>query len=260
MVMQQGIGVSMIDTHVHTARFSKDSQLQIEELFAQLNNDRVCLCEHMDYGDYVKADKQFDIAQYFREYKKYHNKILLGIEIGMDLTYAEEIQALEKEPFDYILGSIHAFKGNNLYNNPQLYNMEKSLFYKAYFEYAVECIEKFNFIDAFAHFDYVSRYTTYPDPILAYDEFYEGYQTLFQALIRTGTLLEVNTKQIASKKNLLAVLQGYKEAGGQYVTLGSDAHNLHGVFHEFTDISKMIQAIGLEIVYFKKRELRKGAI
>lgn len=253
----------MIDTHVHTAKFSTDSVLKIEELLEVLEGrhfkDGICICEHMDFGAYVTDDKKFDVETYFKEYQQYRGKIKLGIEIGMDLLY-DEINTYNEMDFDYMIGSIHGYKGENLYNNPGLYPKDKNRFYRDYFEYAIICLKKFSFVDAFAHFDYISRYAPYENPVLEYETFKNEYIKLFHVLIENNIILEVNTKHIADLDNLKYVLQGYHQCGGECVTLGSDAHSKSAVFYKFDQMISMIKEIGLEIVYFEHRKMRMEEI
>lgn len=247
----------MIDSHVHTGRFSKDAHIQIDELTMVLKDRKVCLCEHMDFGAYVQADKKFDVEEYFDTYHQFHEHVFLGIEIGMDPLY-QEIKEYDHMPFDYILGSVHGIRGKNLYHDPTVYPEDKDLFYRNYFAYVIECLEAFPFVDAFAHFDYVSRYTPYEDPLLSYATFQDEYQAMFAVMLNKNVLLEVNTKHILNWENLKKVLLGYVQAGGRYVTLGSDAHEIQGIFKDFDKVSALITQCGLQIVYFDHRVMKNG--
>lgn len=244
-----------IDTHVHTKRFSGDSRLDMEEILEQLSGRAVCITEHMDYGSYVKQDKKFCVENYLKDYAPFRNRgIYLGVEIGMDVNYSH-IQKLENEDFDYIIGSVHALEGKNLYGNPGIYDADKHLFYKKYFRYTIQCLKTFPFIDSFAHFDYVSRYTPYKDPVLYYREFENEYKALFHTLLSHEILLEVNTRVVISRENLALVLKGYYEAGGRFVTLGSDAHEASGLFKNFGEINRIIRQSGLRRAFFVKRRM-----
>lgn len=247
--------VREIDTHVHTKRFSGDSMLDIREVLERAHGRGVCITEHMDFGRYVKNGKKFDVETYFEEYAFCRERnVYLGIELGMDPAY-EEIFRFSQLPFDYVLGSIHALDGENLYGNPALYGTAEKEFYRKYFHYAMRCLEKFSFVDAFAHFDYVTRYTPYEDPVLYYEGYREEYQQLFQLLLEKNILLEVNTKQIADRSNLKTVLTEYRRAGGRYVTLGSDAHSAEGMFRQFSMAEQLITEAGLKRACFIGRRL-----
>ena len=55
-------------------------------------------------------------------------------------------------------------------------------------------------------------------------------------------------------ETLTELYMRYKELGGKYVTLGSDAHVTKAIGANFAAAEKMAADCGLKIVYYKRRQ------
>jgi histidinol-phosphatase (PHP family) len=84
------------------------------------------------------------------------------------------------------------------------------------------------------------------------------YDVLLSKLIKNNICLEVNTKRMNQEiayENLTTIYKKYKQLGGKYVTIGSDAHSEIAIGGFFETTVKLIEEIGLNIVYFKERKM-----
>ena len=81
---------------------------------------------------------------------------MLGIEIGMQLNCLEENREIvNRYPFDYVIGSIHVAKGQDIYY-PKFYEGKtKKEAFEEYFSSMVDCVKKYDFIDSLGHIDYI---------------------------------------------------------------------------------------------------------
>ena len=114
------------------------------------------------------------------------------------------------------------------------------------------------YIDVLGHIDYISRYSPYEDKEIGYKEYHDLVDLVLMNVLDAGTVMELNTRRLDSKavaESLLMIYARYKELGGQYVTIGSDAHKAENVGMNFKMAQDMVEFIGLKPVHFKERKI-----
>ena len=206
----------VFDTHLHT-EISSDSEMKIEEAIKQAKalNLGLIITEHMDL--FYPEDNKFifDVEQFFQNYEQYRSdKLLLGIEVGMQLKCVTEIkEIIKKNNFDFVLGSIHMVEGIDIYHQ-EYYQQSKEEAYNKYFKAMTDCIKALEDIDSLGHIDYIARFAV-----------------------------------------LLPVYKRFKQLGGKYVTIGSDAHKVCDIGANFSEGNKIAAACGLRPVFFKERKI-----
>lgn len=251
----------LFDSHFHT-EVSSDSDLKLEAAldFAKQNNIGLISTEHYDYdfdGDLFK----FDVNEYFKNYSKYRSEnYLLGIELGLTSKSLEFNKNLANNNFDYILGSIHIMDNQDIYYYFKNIKEDKKSSYERYLKLVIENIEKVDFIDSMGHIDYPCRYAPYEDSNLYYNEYEELFDKLFKILIQKNIVMEINTRRLDNNtayESLLEIYKKYSEAGGKYVTIGSDAHNLENLGANFGKALKIARLAKLTPIYFKNRKIVK---
>lgn len=251
----------IFDSHIHT-EVSVDSQMQATDALqrAQALGLGLVFTEHEDIDLPSDEDSTFDPKAYFEKYHALRNENLrLGVELGMIRGLGERNRAfIESAPFDQVTGSIHALAGFEICYPPFYEGREKAEAYALYLQEMEACIREHPFIDCLAHIDYIARYAPYPEPNLTYQTFADGIDKVLRALLETGTILEINTRRFNNRlaaKELLPLLARYRDLGGRYVVLGSDAHRVEAIGHAFPFAQDMAEAIGLIIVTFCQRRL-----
>jgi histidinol-phosphatase (PHP family) len=252
----------MFDTHVHTT-FSTDSKMNIENALksAKKRGVALILTEHMDIGYPNQGEFIFDTNKYFKSYSKFRGKnLLLGIEIGMKNDCIDESRIIvNSNPFDYVIGSIHLVDNLDLYYKDYYEGKSKKTAYLKYLNSMLENLKKFDFIDSLGHIDYICRYAKYDDSELYYDEFSDIIDEIFKILISSGKCIELNTRRLKNKSSidpLLKIYKRYRELGGKYITIGSDAHDEKSIGGNFSIAKEMVSQCDLKIVYFKDREIK----
>jgi len=249
----------MIDTHIHT-EYSSDSQMKIKDALERVKKSGIgiTITEHLDLKYPTGTDFTFDTDKYFNDYDKYkNNKFMLGVEIGMQLICLEESREIaDKYPFDYILGSIHVAQGEDVFS-PEFYKGKtKKETFEKYFSSMVDCVKNYDFIDSLGHIDYISRYATFIDNEINYNEFDEYINEVLKAIVNNEKVIELNTRRLNSKeayKNLMNIYKAYKQIGGKYVTIGSDAHCAGDIGKNFDLANIICQECNLKAVYFRNR-------
>ena len=256
----------MIDSHIHT-EFSSDSQMKLQHALEHSRKSGIgmTITEHLDLKFPTGTDSIFDIDKYFNDYEKYRGSdLMLGIEIGMQQICLEENRVLtSKYPFDYVIGSIHAAKGEDVFN-PKFYEGKtKKEAYEQYFLSMIDCVKQYDFIDSLGHIDYISRYATFDDKEIHYHEFNEYINEVLKAIVHNEKVMEINTRRLGSKEaynNLINVYKAYNQIGGKYVTIGSDAHNAEDIGKNFLLANRICEICNLKPVYFKNRKMEYMSI
>jgi histidinol-phosphatase (PHP family) len=251
----------MIDSHIHT-EFSSDSQMKLQHVLEHSKKTDIgmTITEHLDLKFPTGTGFNFDIDKYFNDYEKYRNSnLMLGIEIGMQqICLAENREIAEKYPFDYIIGSIHVAKGEDIFNAKFYEGKTKKEAFEQYFLSMVDCVKQYDFIDSLGHIDYISRYATFQDKEIHYHEFNEYIDEVLRAVLMNEKVMELNTKRLNDKEaynNLINIYKAYKQIGGKYVTIGSDAHTAEDIGKNFVLANRICEICSLKPVYFKNRKM-----
>lgn len=251
----------IFDSHIHT-NFSSDSDMNILDAIAKSNklNRGLILTEHLDQ-DYPDSELfKLDIPNYFDKYSKYRNdNLLLGIEIGLTLPSFDLInEKASNFNYDFILGSVHAVYDEDIYADYcKRTDLSKKDFFRKYLEFMLELVNKYDCFDSLAHFDYPSRYANFDNTEITIDDHGEILCEIMKVLISKGKVMEINTRRLDNKEtfdNMLSVYNMYKELGGKYITLGSDAHSPDAIFSNFEKALFLTETLGLKPVYFKNRK------
>lgn len=251
----------MIDTHVHTT-FSSDSKMTLKEALKASKEKGIALAitEHLDLNYPIPGSFKFDIMQYFREYGSYRGKdLLLGIEMGLTEQFMEENRAIAKKyDFDYVVGSIH-FLGNYDIYLPDFYEGKtKHEAYEQYFMTMKKNISGERFFDSLGHIDYICRYAPYEDKEISMKEYGDLVDDVLKSVIAYDMALEINTRgfnSISYVMNIMDIYKRFKELGGQYVTIGSDAHKPTVIGANFSSANEILDRTGLKNVYFRNRKM-----
>lgn len=250
----------MFDTHVHT-KISTDSEMEIEEAIksAQNKNISLIITEHMDLKFPEEGLFCFDVDDYFKKYSKYRGEnLLLGIEIGIkDDCIEESKEVVKKGPFDYVLGSVHLVDNLDVYYETYYKGKSKQEAYEKYLATILRGIQEYDFIDSMGHIDYICRYARYDDKELYYREFSDIIDEILKTLVDKDKCMELNTRRLGDEnaaKNIISIYKRFRELGGKYVTVGSDAHNTTAIGSNFNVAKEIVDLCDLKVVYFKERK------
>ena len=251
----------IFDSHMHT-EFSSDSKMKIEEVIEkgkQLNIGTI-ITEHMDYN-YPKENLfRVNCDEFFNTYSNYRSDtLLLGIEIGLAHSIVDKNNKISNSyPFDFILGSTHSIDDIYIFSDPRKETLSKKEYLSKYFKQMIENISEFDNFDSLSHIDYPCRYLKYDDNELYLSDFSNYFDEIFNIIIKKGKVIELNTKRLnneKSTKELTKIYKRYKELGGKYVTIGSDAHNKESIGANLEVAKRVLKETGLIPVYFKERKM-----
>ncbi|SHI82686.1 histidinol-phosphatase (PHP family) [Clostridium cavendishii DSM 21758] len=255
----------IFDTHMHT-EYSSDSNMKISDVIDKSTklNLGITLTEHLDLDFEDPTAFRVDIPKYLENYMPLRkSNLLFGVEFGMTeytLTENKAIFEKHKNDLDFILGSIHAFNHNDIYSYLVKNNtvIPKETYYNQYLEAMLSCIKQYDFINSLAHIDYISRYAPYENPEVTYNEFSDRLDAVFKALIDSDKVIEINSARLnetSAINNMLKLYTRYKELGGKYVTIGSDAHNKTQIGRNIDGVKFILEKTNLIPVHFEKRKM-----
>lgn len=255
------------DCHLHTLPFSQDARQRLPELLQALTDLRIggILTEHLDYDFPLDPSIViFEPDEYFATYGPLRSeRLLLGVEIGMQRSCrAKNKSVVSDYPWDFVLASVHMIDGLDPYTGDYYKNFGKSAAYHRYLEVMIEEIRGLEDFDSLGHIDYICRYNDYADPDLHYHDDADLWDVLFKELAEREKALEINTRRFKStsaKDSLFELCRRFKELGGRYVTVGSDAHVPTAVGGYLREALDMAEAAKLQPVYFKERKMLKNS-
>ncbi len=256
------------DNHIHSSNSfdAKDSVIMLADRAFNLGLYSVTITDHCDCDVYYKNDLRSSIEGSIRDTLKarglYSNrlKIYSGIELGQptqDLDAAQE--ALSLGNYDFVLGSLH-----NLRNEQDFYYLNYTAentgsLLERYFDEMMELIEYGKF-DSLAHLTYPFRYlVSNPELKITPKDYSQQIDEVLEAIIKKDIALEVNTSGLRQPigKTLPDedVIRRYRELGGKYVTMGSDAHRWGDVGAGIEDGLNMLLKCGFtHFTVYRRRE------
>jgi histidinol-phosphatase (PHP family) len=177
-------------------------------------------------------------------------RILSGVEFGEPHWHAEELGALlASGAYQRVLGSLHSLA---LADGPRLVDLlyeddgpdgiDPDEVLHAYLAEALRMVESSFPFEVLAHVDYPLRRRPAAAKPFELAAFEEELRAVLAALARSGRVLEVNTVLRLRPE----VVGWWREAGGEAVSFGSDAHTPLGVAHDFEEAAAMVEAQGFE--------------
>lgn len=252
----------IFDSHMHT-KFSADSDMSAADAIAEAEslNLGVVFTEHFDYEvtDGHGKNFSFDPAAYMNEYKNLRgDKVRLGVEVGLrEKARSINEKFIAQADFDFVIGSIHLVDDLDIYY-PEFYaDKDKATAYRKYFAQMATEAEIADF-DALGHIDYICRAAPYDNPEIDYPSFAEEIDAVLKIVVGREKVLELNTRRFFSERainELVPVYKKYRELGGRFVTIGSDAHKVSAVGNCFTRAVDFVRELDLTPVTFCERKL-----
>lgn len=270
----------LIDCHTHT-KFSPDGKNTVMEMC-----ERAAAMGLQAYGisDHCECNRYYGSEYYTmkpKEFDTYHSdtlsqasmdavcrakrqmegrlKILCGTELGQptfDLKVAENVAADPR--LDYVIGSMHQVPGIDDFCFLTYETEDTDRLLEQYFEEVLKMCKwgKFNIL---AHLTYPLRYIKgickIPVNISLYEDMIE---MCFKSIIEQGIALEVNSSGLRQPYGDLfpgyRLIRRYRELGGAFVSLGSDAHSADFLGFGINAAAEMAKTAGIRyLVYFEER-------
>ncbi|MCS7178910.1 MAG: histidinol-phosphatase HisJ family protein [Anaerolineae bacterium] len=256
------------DSHTHTC-FSFDSDASPESMCRAAlvrGMSEIAITDHVDlnpldggYG-YFQSDEQWEALARCRARLDGRVRVHIGLECGEPHRFPQEVSALlSAHSYDVILGSIH-WMGNHSVETAEFF--EGRDIHEGIILYLEElaCLAREGDYDVLAHPDIIRRavFRRFGWTDLDWTPYEAPMRRVLRTVAERGKALEVNTsyrrRGMGPPGPSVQVLRWFREEGGQFITLGSDAHRPEEVGADFGEALTMVRAAGFEsITVFRHR-------
>ena len=150
-----------------------------------------------------------------------------------------------------MIGSVHTIRGANVWEDAFYEGWSRRDIYRIYLEQIIRSLECFPTLDVLGHYDFVAHYAPYADRSFFYEDAPDLFDEIFRWLLVHGKTLEINSSSWEGDSPWgLDILCRFREMGGHFVTLGSDAHNPGRVGARLEEAAALAEAAGLAVVTY----------
>ena len=248
------------DLHIHS-KYSFDGVPTLDAICraaVEHHVDIIATTDHCDMTDGPEGIRSYQeneaarLEEYARVKEEYKElKILYGVEIGnpndrpwMTKTF------MDAREFDFVIGATHFLPdGSDIYKLPYPDRESIEKMFCQYFASMKQLVELGGF-DTLAHLDYPLRVLKGKVTGPTITQYRDLVEPILEEIVAKGIALEVNTRGAYDWEGRVGpeewVLQRYKALGGQYVTIGSDAHTTQWIGAGFDEAVAVLKKTGFD--------------
>jgi len=253
--------------HIHSDNSSDGESSVIEECESAVSAHlkHIAITDHCDIDLYEKENCGLALRQSYFDILKARSvfegciNIIHGVELGncyYDPLAAEAVTS--RFPYDFVLGSIHSVSGYDDFAFIDFKKVSADELVKLYLNELEGMIEWGGF-DVLAHLTYPLRYINGIYKMeLDFKKYQEQVETIIKKVVKKNKGLEINTSGLRQPYGMtmpdIWCLKLYFEAGGEILTMGSDAHRAADIGANIMDAVKLAKQAGFKYYsVFKKR-------
>jgi histidinol-phosphatase (PHP family) len=258
-----------LDSHLHTD-LSPDSNVPIDIYAAQAAERGIAEIAITDHVDFDHRDPAYNFSTFgdrervAREAAERWAGRGVAIRFGVELTYnrawEDVIRAhLARHTYDFTIGSVHDWPGSPYRDRQGLAAWVSGRSDAEVVEpYVAEILgaARSGLFDTLGHLDVVKKYLSGLVPPARLSGTPELYETVLQALVESGTALEVNTSGLrqapAETYPGAPIVALFRNLGGTAVTAGSDAHRAETFAFGLEDGYRLLAEAGFEELAFRR--------
>jgi histidinol-phosphatase (PHP family) len=248
-----------IDYHMHSS-YSCDSEALMARMCRAAITagvQEIGFSEHFDSHPDDDCSGYLEVGAWWVDLERCREQfsgvlsIKAGLEISEPHSYSEAVdQLLDSHPWDYSIGSLH-WIGDDIIFKESYFKRQMVEAYEEYFRELMLMVENGRF-NILGHMDIIKRY--------GFEYYGEYHVTSFEKLIRPilrtlaarDLALEVNTitlrRPIREASPSSQILEWFREEGGRWVTLGSDAHTADEVGADLDNAIHIVRSAGFNVL------------
>lgn len=253
------------DYHLHSS-FSSDADYDIIDIIKSAQKkdiNSICITDHYDmdfpiYPDEPDMTFYLNTEEYYKRMSSVKEQfapdfdLRIGVELGMMPHIGDKLNdyVFSHPELDFIIASVHIVDGFDPYRPDYFVGKTDYQAYLRYFETILDSLKVFTNYNVLGHMDYILRYgKTKADNFKATD-YYDIFKEIINIIVQNGKGLEINTGSLY--KNLdfphphKDILKLYKDAGGEIITIGSDAHKPEYIGYGFDKAKEILSSLGFK--------------
>lgn len=255
----------LCDIHTHSL-ISPDSEAPLADMAQAAiaaGLTELCVTDHCDLLDgYGRPETGFDWSAAREQYRAVKAQtagrltLRLGLELG-SAPYAPETARkilADGGELDFVLGSLHNWIGardnwdfyfTDFTGDPALCRQALENDLDSTWALVTACPDCY---DSLAHIIYPLRYMARDGHDLSLTEYEDRVRAILTEVARTGHAMEVNTNRGRDLAVWLPILRWFRACGGEFVTLGSDAHRPEDVAKGIRGAVELLRETGFRYV------------
>ena len=253
------------DYHLHSC-FSSDCNASLDDIIAAAkknNMSTICITDHydMDFPVIPEApDMNFDLDDrtYYKTLCALRDKLKpdfdlrIGIELGVTPENAANLTkyAEDRHEYDFFIASSHLVDNMDPYYDSYFQGKTEYEAYSRYFETILYNVKHFKNYNVYGHLDYIFRYGKNKADNFKISDYSDLFKEIFKIIVYDGKGIEINTgslyKNLSFPHPHKDILSLYKEAGGEIITVGSDAHSPEYIGYGFHIAKEVLLAQGFK--------------
>ncbi len=225
------------DSHTHSecSFDGNDSVIMLCEQASAREMYSITITDHCECNEYFEKNVRDDIirsiSQTASAREMYHDRlhVYTGIELGQPTQDTDAARdALSLTDYDFVLGSLHNLKGEQDFYFLKYTEQSAYELLDRYYDELLELAQQ-NLFDCLSHIDYPLRYIIGNSGLdIDLSRYNERLDAVLETVIKNDKAIEINTsglRQIIGRTLPdISVIKRFRELGGKYVTIGSDAH------------------------------------
>lgn len=252
------------DFHMHS-HHSFDSEATMESMITSALDKglkHICFTEHMDIGyppseEFPEGAWECNVDSYLYELLGYRSKydrqmeVRFGLEIGLqESVLKENIITARAHEFDFIIASIHVVNGIDTYLPKFFEGKTTNQAVTEYFKTLLRNIERFENYDVLGHLDYIVRTLPGGESVYKPSDYRDIIDEILSIVVENEKGIEINTsalvKGFSNPNPHRDIIKRFKELGGEYITIGSDAHKPENVAAHFDVAEEILKDLGFK--------------
>lgn len=251
---------NLMDLHTHTDN-SPDGHHSVMLMCEKASENglrAIAITDHCECNAYQSEGYAMSSRQSIFEASKARSVytgqliVLVGIELGQPMQDLSAARSAVNQNVDFVVGSVHNLSGMKdfYYLDFSLPENDPELLFDRYLDEITDMVSWGGF-DSLAHLTYPLRYITgAKKKPLDVTKYYAKIDRIFRLLAATGKSLEINTSGLRQELGMTMpdeeLIKRYRAAGGEYITIGSDAHYAKDVGAGVAEAMDMAKRAGFE--------------
>ncbi len=259
----------MFDYHVHSD-YSVDCAIPMRvqcDAAIAAGGTEIAITDHLDHEPIDPGCGYYRVEEYLREVEQVKREyagrltVLAGAEIDYNERIAPQVRSFVErygDEYDVVIGSVHYGEGGAIIFPDYFAERAEDEVLLPYLDRLQAAVET-GWFDTIGHLDLPKRYM--PKTHRSYDPlaYRDRLRPIFRAMIDRGVSFEINTSGLRQTPKTSmpgpAVVRWYADAGGRFITTGTDSHAPQTVGSGLAKTLDMLELCGIdEVSSFRRRQ------